>query len=233
MYLSLLLALGSMLAVTLPVMASDRVVMEQGLGVVGDRSPQAKMDLSPELTISQQPLNSPITKELRDLILNDLPEEILKKACEIRTQGKISNCTSVTFQEEIDQQILQANQFHTQRNYFSESHRFTVIGALYLRKGVPRKGLPYLESSLKIAQNINDPFLQYFALSNLGNSYRALGEYQKARETYHQSINTFSKLLKVDKNYTFFLISNLSGLANISDDLGETKEGLKYLTQAL
>jgi hypothetical protein len=58
MYLSLTLALGNMLAVILPVMPSDRVVIEQSLDIDGDRSH--------ELKIVQQPPIPPITLPRRD-----------------------------------------------------------------------------------------------------------------------------------------------------------------------
>jgi CHAT domain-containing protein/tetratricopeptide (TPR) repeat protein len=193
MYLSLTLALGNMLAVILPVMPSDRVVIEQSLDIDGDRSH--------ELKIVQQPPIPPITKEL-------------------------------TFQEEIDKKVLLANQYHAQKNFKRESTVLTGIGSYYSFFGAPRKGLPYIESALKISRSINELELQCFALNTLGGNYKALGEYQKAQESYRQSIATFQKLTKTKDN-TPILMQAMYGIAAINENLGETKEDLKYLMEAL
>jgi CHAT domain-containing protein/tetratricopeptide (TPR) repeat protein len=212
MYLSLTLALGNMFAVISPVMPSDRVILEQGIDIVDNRSPQAQAELSPELSpqvkdlsnefkLAQQPPATPATKEL-------------------------------TFQEEIDKKILLVNQLHAQKNFKREAEVLTGIGFYYAFFGAPRKGLPYIESSLKISRSINDPRLQCFALNAMGGTYKALGEYQKAQESYRQSIATFPKITK-NKTDISILMQALYGMAAIHDDLGETKESLKYLMEAL
>jgi CHAT domain-containing protein/tetratricopeptide (TPR) repeat protein len=208
MYLSLTLALGNMFAVISPMMPSDRVVLEQDIDIVDDRSLKAQAELSPkvkdlsnEFKLAQQPPATPATKEL-------------------------------TFQEEIDKKILLVNQLRAQKNFKREAEVLTGIGFYYSFFGAPRKGIPYIESALKISRSINDPRLQCFALNAMGGTYKALGEYQKAQESYRQSIATFPKITK-NKTDISILMQALYGMAAIHDDLGETKESLKYLMEAL
>jgi tetratricopeptide (TPR) repeat protein len=138
----------------------------------------------------------------------------------------------LTFQEEIDKKISIANKYRAQKNFKRESEVLTGIGYYYLFFGAPRKGLPYIESSLKAAQNINDPVLQCFALNALGDSYKALGEYQKAQESYRRSIATFQKVTKIKGN-TSILLQAMYGIAAINENIGETKAEFKYLIEAL
>ncbi len=202
MYLSLTLALGNMLAMFPPVVSSDRVVMEQSLDIGGDRS----AELSNKFKIAQQP-PTPDTKTP-------------------------TTTKELTFQEEIDKKILIANQYHAQKDFKKESTTLTGIGLYYSFFGAPRKGLPYIESALKISRSINDPLLQCFALNAMGGTYKSLGEYQKAQESYRQSIATFPKVTKAKIDISI-LMQALYGIAAIHDDLGETKEDLKYLMEAL
>ncbi len=222
MHLSLLLALGSMLTVVSPVMADDRAAMEKSLD--GDRSIKAQAELLNELKVSQQPLEAVANKSIKDY---------LESICQGRPGGSASTCASTTFQKEIDQKILQANQFRTQKKFIEESIALHYISGLYHVNGVPKKGLPYLESALKIARNINDPFQICLNLESLGDIYIATGEYQKARESYHQLITIFSETPSTRRISVRLLISALIGIATINDNLGETKEGLKYLMDAL
>jgi CHAT domain-containing protein/tetratricopeptide (TPR) repeat protein len=215
MYLSLTLALGNMLAVVPPVISNDQVVMEQSLDMVDDRSLKAQSqtrawqvaELSNELKIAQQPTVKPA-----------IPVPPTKK--------------ELTFQEEIDEKVSLANQYHAQKNFKREVEVLTGIGLYHLFFGAPRKGIPYIESALKISRSINDPLLQCFALNALGSNYKALGEYQKAQESYLQSIATFQKLTKT-KDATPILTQAIYGIAAINEDLGETKEEFKYLMEAL
>ena len=207
MYLSLTLLLVNMLAVIPPVMPSDQVAIEKTLNIVGDRSLKAQVELSNELEVAQQPTVKPPT-----------PATPTTK--------------ELTFQEEIDKKISIANQYRVQKNFKRESEVFTGIGFYHLFFGAPRKGLPYIESALKVAQSINDPVLQCFALSALGDSYKALGEYQQAQESYRQSIATFQKVTKIKSN-TSILLRAMYGIAAINDNLGETRAEFKYLIEAL
>jgi CHAT domain-containing protein/tetratricopeptide (TPR) repeat protein len=204
MYLSLTLVLGNMLAVIPPVISGDQVVIEQALDIIGDRSPKAQANLSNELKIAQQPIVKPATPTTKEL----------------------------TFQEEIDKKVSIANQYRVQKNFKRESEVLTGIGLYHLFFGAPRKGLPYIESSLKVARSMNDPVLQCFALNALGDSYKALGEYQKAQENYRQSIATFQKVTKIKGN-TSILLQAMYGIAAVNDNLGETKAEFKYLIEAL
>jgi CHAT domain-containing protein/tetratricopeptide (TPR) repeat protein len=214
MYLSLTLALGNMLAVVPPVMSSDRVPMEQSLDIIGDRSTnepaglslKAQPELSNEFKIAQQP-PTPDTKTP-------------------------TTTKELTFQEEIDKKILIANQYRTQKNFKREAEVLTGIGIYYQLFGAPRKGLPYIESALKISRSINDPLLQCLALNTMGGNYKSLGEYQKAQENYRLSIATFPKITKAKIDVSI-LMQALYGIATIHEDLGETKEDFKYLTEAL
>jgi CHAT domain-containing protein/tetratricopeptide (TPR) repeat protein len=137
-----------------------------------------------------------------------------------------------TFQEEIDRKILLANQLHAQKKFKREAEVLNSIGLYYSFFGAPRKGLPYIESSLKISRSINDLELQCFTLNTLGGSYKALGEYPKAQEIYSQSIATFQKLTKTKDN-TSILMQALYGIAAVHEDLGEAKKDLEYLIEAL
>jgi tetratricopeptide (TPR) repeat protein len=136
-----------------------------------------------------------------------------------------------SLQEKIDNAILQANQQHAQKKFKEESTLLVLVGVYYSLLGTPRKGLPYLESSLKIARDINDPFQQCFVSNFLGDNYKALGEYQKAQQAYRQSIVSFQKVTKT-KDSVALLAAALFGLAAVSNNLGETKEGLTYLIEA-
>jgi CHAT domain-containing protein/tetratricopeptide (TPR) repeat protein len=222
MYLSLTLALGNMLAVVPPVMSSDLVPMEQSLDIIGDRSAKAQAELSPN--------------ELAGLSLKTQPE--LSNEFKIAQQPPTpetktpTTTKELTFQEEIDKKILIANQYRAQKNFKREAEVLTGIGFYYQFFGAPRKGLPYIESALKISRSINDPLLQCFALNTMGGNYKSLGEYQKAQESYRQSITTFPKVI-TKKTDISILMQALYGMAAINDDLGETKESLKYLMEAL
>lgn len=174
MYLSLTLALGNMFAVISPVMPSDQVVMEQGIDIVDDRSPRAQVDLSPNepagLSLKAQP---ELSNEFK--IAQQPPTPDTKTP---------TTTKELTFQEEIDKKILIANQYRAQKNFKREAEVLTGIGFYYQFFGAPRKGLPYIESALKISRNINDPLLECFALNAMGGNYKSLGEYQKAQESY-------------------------------------------------
>jgi CHAT domain-containing protein/tetratricopeptide (TPR) repeat protein len=169
-----------------------------------------------------------VVLEQRTDIVGDRSHEL-----KIAQQPPVQPATKeLTLQEEINRAILQANQHHAQKKFKEESAVLATIGLYYSLLGTPRKGLPYLESSLKIVQDLNDPLQQCFSLNNLGDSYKALGEYQKAKERYRQSIAAFQKVTRTKNNITF-LTAALFGIAAINDDLGETKEGLKYWMEAL
>ncbi len=199
MYVSLTLVLANMLAVIPPIISNDRVVIEQGLDPVNDRSN--------ELKIVQQPSATPTAP--------------------VETSTK-----ELTFQEEVDKKIDIANRLRAQKNFKRESTVLTALGYYYSFFGAPRKGLPYIESALKTARNINDPDLQCFALNALGDVHKALGEYQKAQESYRQSITILQKLPRT-KNNTPILLQSLYGMANIQEDLGKPKENRNYLMEAL
>jgi CHAT domain-containing protein/tetratricopeptide (TPR) repeat protein len=169
----------------------------------------------------------------------DIVDDLSPKVKDLSNEFKLAQqppatpaTKELTFQEEIDKKILLVNQLHAQKNFKREAEVLTGIGFYYSFFGAPRKGLPYIESALKISRSINDPRLQCFALNAMGGTYKALGEYQKAQESYRQSIATFPKITK-NKTDISILMQALYGMAAIHDDLGETKESLKYLMEAL
>jgi CHAT domain-containing protein/tetratricopeptide (TPR) repeat protein len=169
----------------------------------------------------------------------DIVDELSPKVKDLSNEFKLAQqppatpaTKELTFQEEIDKKILLVNQLHAQKNFKREAEVLTGIGFYYSFFGAPRKGIPYIESALKISRSINDPRLQCFALNAMGGTYKALGEYQKAQESYRQSISTFPKVTK-NKTDISILMQSLYGMADINENLGETKESLKYLMEAL
>jgi hypothetical protein len=83
--------------------------------------------------------------EQRTDIVNDRSIKIAQQPPATPTSKEL------TFQEDMDKRILRANQYHAQKKFTEELTLLNVINAAYFSNGTPRKALPYIESSLKIA----------------------------------------------------------------------------------
>ena len=125
--------------------------------------------------------------------------------------------------EAINKVKARAEQNHAAGNFKKEADDLAGLGKLYFIKSEARNGLVYLQSALEIHSRIDYPWGKCNALNYLGDSYKELGEYQKALEAYKQSISISQTLDKTKLNY-IVLKGGIQGLALVNTDLGETKE---------
>lgn len=135
--------------------------------------------------------------------------------------------TQTSTQEVIADLRKRAVEARAAEKFDQEADFLIGVGLLYSGLGEPKAGLEDILAGLEVARRINKLDSQSLALNTLGQIYQELGEYQKAKEFYQQSVTVFSKQQATAKNISA-LLSAWLGLATINRNLGETKEVVKY-----
>lgn len=103
------------------------------------------------------------------------------------------------------------------------------LGETYLKRGLPRKALPYFEQSVVWFQENGDNEQAATALNNLGATYEYLGDFQKALSTLEKAIEvgeSFQKPAQIQGT-----IANATGLLYVK--LGRVEDGIRQYGKAL
>ncbi|MCG9889725.1 MAG: CHAT domain-containing protein [Thermosynechococcaceae cyanobacterium MS004] len=159
-----------------------------------------------------------------DLIQNSILVDSKHNKLKITQQDVEAQPTKkLNINEVIDTVKERANKNHAEGNFKKEADDLVGLGRLYALKGETRKGLSFIQSALEIHRRIDSPWSKCFTLNALGDSYKELGEYKKALESYKQSISISQNFDKTKDNY-FSLIAGIQGIASAYYDLGEIKE---------
>ncbi len=92
----------------------------------------------------------------------------------------------------------------------------------------PREKIAWLDASLSTARQLKDKDEESYALLNLGNEYRSLGEVRKAIECYDQSL-----LIAREIGDQRGEAASLSDLGHVYKELGEVSKAIEYYDQSL
>jgi tetratricopeptide (TPR) repeat protein len=92
----------------------------------------------------------------------------------------------------------------------------------------PREFLRWMEQALVAARHLKQRNREGYALGNLGNAYRALGEQRRAIEYYEKSLQ-----LERDLQDRVGEAASLGNLGSVYSELGEQRRAIEYIEQSL
>jgi CHAT domain-containing protein/Tfp pilus assembly protein PilF len=99
------------------------------------------------------------------------------------------------------------------------------LGALYRNVGMPHEALEHFAAAREIARELNDGVWQTAVLNNLGMLLLELGALDEAREMFLQALPVGHE--------TRYQAMTLVGLSSVAEALGETREAVTRLEEAL
>jgi CHAT domain-containing protein/tetratricopeptide (TPR) repeat protein len=108
----------------------------------------------------------------------------------------------------------------------SQASALNNIGSIYLSLNERQLAIDYFNQALAIRQKLGNPFEQAETMGNLGVAYQALDEKQKA-------VEYFEKALELGKANRRTVAFNLTSVAPVYNDLGESQKALDALTRSL
>ena len=103
-----------------------------------------------------------------------------------------------------------------------------AIAGVLLKQGKVQQAISLQKKELQICREQGVKYLLLRSLGNLGNSYRLIGEHEKAQACYLESLN----LSRATQDLRSLAV-DLRSLASITNELGDTEKALQYAEEAL
>jgi len=123
---------------------------------------------------------------------------------------------------------LQEIQFDEMSGALLKSHVFSSLGQIYQSKGILERSLQMFLKSLDLIERTSNPLHEAKNLQHIADILYLMGDYDDAEEKYKRALKKFDLMIP-----TVEKASTLTGLGNLYNKLGDSKQAFKLYQEAL